>query len=141
MIYLDSSILLEMYLGQPRASVAQELVGLPGAKVSSWVLAVEVPVVLRRVLSLSLTNQTLLRPALERFDADVGCLSLHHQPLEIAARIRSDARFARCRALDAIHLASALLLREETGELLQLATFDAGLRIGASLFDLPLLPG
>lgn len=43
---------------------------------------------------------------------------------DVAIRIRSDARFSRCRALDAIHACTALLMREWTGQAVRLETFD-----------------
>ena len=51
MIYLDSSILLELYLGGGRAERARAILDEPEAKAASWLLMVEVPVVLRRLIS------------------------------------------------------------------------------------------
>jgi hypothetical protein len=48
--------------------------------------------------------------------------------------VRSDRGFAQCRALDAIHACTALLMREWTGRAVRLATFDERLaKLGAEL--------
>jgi hypothetical protein len=68
-----------------------------------------------------------LAACLERFDEDVHDIALVGSLSDVALRIRSDARFARCRALDAVHGCTALLLREWTGRSVRMATFDARL--------------
>lgn len=123
MIYLDSSVLLELYLGAPRAGEARAVLDEPESKVSSWLLMVEVPVVLRRALP-GPGERDALRACLERFDADVQGIGLVDSLAEVGLRIRSDSRFTRCRALDAVHACTALLLREWTGRAVRLATFD-----------------
>ena len=136
MVYLDSSVLLEMYLDQPKATEAQQILSAPGSKVSSWLLMVEVPVVLRRALTARPAR--VLNKLLAVFDEDARALHLFDSWPEIDARVRQDARFSKCRALDAIHLASAILVGEELGRPVQLATFDEGLRKAALTFDLPM---
>lgn len=123
MIYLDSSVLLELYLGAPRAAEARAVLDEPEAKVSSWLLVVEVPVVLRRALT-GPAGRNALATCLERFDTDVQDIGLVASLADVGLRIRSDPRFARCRALDAIHACTAMLLREWTGRAVRLATFD-----------------
>lgn len=135
MIYLDSSVLLELYLGAPRAAEARAVLDEPDPKVSSWLLVVEVPVVLRRALS-GPAERDVLAACLERFDADVQDVGLVDSLADVALRIRSDTRFARCRALDAVHACSAMLLREWTGRAVRLATFDD--RLAALAADLHL---
>jgi len=138
-IYVDSSVLLAIYLTKPRATDARSILALPERKVSSWRLAVEVPVVLRRAMG-GKADRLVLDGALQAFDADSRAIHLYAGLPEVAARVRSDQRFSRCRALDAVHLATAVLLREETGAAVQIATFDEALRIAATTFALPLLP-
>ena len=140
MIYVDSSVLLTLYLSQPRYLEARDVLGVPEPKVSSWLLAVEVPLVLRRVLGARPRDRRLLEAALSACDADCRALNLYGELPEVAARVRSNARFAACRALDAIHLATALLIREESGLAVRLASFDERLRSAAAEFGLPVLP-
>ena len=126
MIYLDSSVLLELYLGAPRADEARAVLDEPDSKVSSWLLMVEVPIVLRRALP-GPDQRAALAACLQRFDEDVQDIGLVGSLTDVALRVRSDPRFARCRALDAVHACTALLLREWTGRSVRLATFDARL--------------
>jgi predicted nucleic acid-binding protein len=133
MIYLDSSVLLELYLGGARADEARAMLDEPETKVASWLLMVEVPIVLRRALSTP-KQLDVLAACLERFDADAESVALVDSLTDVGLRVRSDPRFARCRALDAIHAGTALLLREWTGRGVRLATFDA--RLGELAADL-----
>jgi len=135
MIYLDSSVLLELYLDGARAAQARAILDLPEAKVASWQLMVEVPVVLRRALSRPGDRKVLAR-CLERFDADVDDIGLVDSLTDVGIRVRSDHRFARCRALDAIHACTALLLKEWTGHAVRLETFDERLGLLAGELNL-----
>jgi predicted nucleic acid-binding protein len=125
-IYLDSSVLLELYLGRPRASEARAILNEGEAKLTSFLLMVEVPIVLRRALPGKKSSAVLSR-ALTRFDADVRDVGLVDSLTDVGLRVRSDPRFARCRALDAVHACTALLLREWTGHAVRLETFDSRL--------------
>lgn len=140
MIYVDSSILLAVYLQQPRAAEARALLAAPQPKATSWLLAIEVPGVLRRALGARPADRRLLEASLLAFDGDLRALELYSGLEEIAERVRADERFGGCRALDAIHVATALLLREEAGTGVQVATFDERLRRTAEAFRLPVLP-
>jgi predicted nucleic acid-binding protein len=134
-IYLDASVLLELYLGGKRADEARAVLDEPEAKVASWLLAAEVPIVLRRALSREV-DRDVLAACLERLDADLADIGLVDALTDVALRVRSDARFARCRALDAVHACTALLLREWTGRRVRMATFDARLDELAGELDL-----
>ncbi len=124
MIYFDSSVLLELYLNQPRHADAQAWLGLKTPKLSSWLLAIEVPVVLRRVLGGDRRNRKLLNAALDRFDADLLGFSLYDELSSIASRVRQDERMAQCRSLDAVHIGAVLQLQAIVQRPLTLATFD-----------------
>jgi len=125
-IYLDSSVLLELYLGGDRAADARAILDEPEAKVTSWLLMIEVPVVLRRALP-GPSGRDVLAACLERLDADVQDIGLVDSLTDVGIRVRSDRRFARCRALDAVHACTALLLKEWTGHAVRLETFDGRL--------------
>ena len=126
MIYLDSSVLLELYLNRSHAAHAQELIDALESKISSFLLLVEVPIALRRALSRREDEATLAR-GLDRFDEDLKRIGLLDSLTDVAIRVRSDRRFSRCRALDAVHACSALLMREWTGHAVRLETFDGRL--------------
>jgi predicted nucleic acid-binding protein len=135
MIYIDSSVLLELYLGGPRSEEARGLLDQSEYKVSSWLLGVEVPIVLRRVLG-GPDSKGDLAACLARFDRDVEDIGLLDSLTDIGIRIRSDHRFARCRALDAMHACTAMLLREWTGHAVRMASLDARLLELAGEFNL-----
>jgi predicted nucleic acid-binding protein len=135
LIYLDSSVLLELYLGQPRATEARAILDRPDVKVASWLLLVEVPIVLRRALPRP-EQRAVLSACLERLDEDVQDIGLVDALTDVAIRIRSDPRFAQCRSLDAMHACTALLLREWTGRAVRLETFDDRLARLAAELDL-----
>ena len=124
MIYLDSSLLLELYLSQPRADEAQRVLAFDEPKVSSWLLAIEVPVVLRRALGRDPRNRSLLADALVRFDEDLKAVSLIERLAGVADRVRHEERFSECRTLDALHAAAALEIQAMAGHPVRMATFD-----------------
>ena len=140
MIYVESSALLELYLGQARAQDVRSILATPEEKVTSWVLAIEVPVVLRRVGASGLVDRDTLEALLSRFDADLARLSLRSDIERVAARVRPASRLSRRRSLDAIHVASALLLREETGLPVVVATLDDRVREVALSVGLAVIP-
>ena len=133
MTYLDSSVLLELYLGGARSDEARSILDEPESKVASWLLMVEVPVVLRRALPAP-ADRDVLAACLARFDADLEDIGLVDSLTDVGLRVRSDARFAKCRAPDAVHACTALLMKEWTGRAVRLATFDGRLEeLGAEL--------
>ncbi|MBN1960480.1 MAG: PIN domain-containing protein [Deltaproteobacteria bacterium] len=117
-------MLLEIYLSQVRAAKALEIITQHQAKVSSWLLSIEVSIVLRRVLNRSAKDKNLLTAAMKRLQKDLTAISLFDGLPILADRINEESKFARCRALDAIHVASAMLIRDLTGQNMQIATFD-----------------
>lgn len=135
MIYVDSSVLLELYLGRDRAGEARDILDRPETKIASWLLLVEVPIGLRRALHRP-AERKALAACLDRFDADVQDIGLVDALTDVAIRVRSDRRFARCRSLDAVHACTALLLREWTGRAVHLETFDDRLAELAAELDL-----
>lgn len=137
MIYLDSSVLLEVYLDQAKVKEAQALLRRKEAFVSSWLLAVEVPTVLRRTLSKK-GDQPLLEEALERFDEDVRRISLFEELAEVAGRVRHEAVYGQLRTLDVLHVASAVQLQSMTGQPVFMATFDERLAAAAKKMGLGL---
>lgn len=134
MILIDSSVLLELYLDNERAGEARDILDRPEPKVASWLVMVEVPIVLRRVFD-GPDDGAVLAACLDRFDRDIDDIALVDALTDVGLRVRSDLRFARCRSLDAIHACTALLLREWTGRPVRLATFDRRLEeLGQELY-------
>ncbi len=139
MIYVDSSILLELYLGQEREAMARQILSDPSVKASSWILSVEVPIVLRRAIA-GTRDSRRLAAKLARFDEDLGGLTLYDDPPGVARIVRRDARLSKSRTFDAVHAATALLLSEEAGAPVTLATFDRRLAETARAIGIPVMP-
>lgn len=125
--YVDSSVLLRVVLGQPNALPEWTRID---RGVSSALIATE---------SLRALDRLRLRAQL----SDAAVASRRHAVLALIASIalvEIDALVLDRAAqpmptevgtLDAIHLASALLWRESTGEHLTMATHDRALALGA----------
>jgi hypothetical protein len=124
-LYLDSSVLLADYLDQPTAAAARAAWDRDEERVSSVLIAVEVPIVLRRALGgRSAAADALLEGRLRRFDEDVSRVSLLTDLAASVARIRQDPRFSASRSLDALHAAAAFEFHEATEGQVSVLTAD-----------------
>ena len=133
--YLDSSALLRLVLREEGA-----LEELPSAEtlVSSELLAVEC---LRTLDRLRLQGALSLEETLARRDAVVDWLeAVDLVLLQRSVLSRASEPFPTpLGTLDALHLATALLWREQTGKDLVMATHDEGLALAARAFGLETL--
>ena len=133
--YLDSSALLRLVLREPGA-----LEDLPSAEtlVSSELLAVEC---LRTLDRLRLQGALSLEETLARRDAVVDWLeAVDLVLLQRSVLSRASEPFPTpLGTLDALHLATALLWREQSGKDLVMATHDEGLALAARAFGLETL--
>ena len=133
--YLDSSALLRLVLREQGA-----LEELPSAEtlVSSELLAVEC---LRALDRLRLQGALSLEEALARRDAVVDWLeAVDLVLLQRSVLSRASEPFPTpLGTLDALHLATALLWREQWGKDLVIATHDEGLALAARAFGLETL--
>ena len=133
--YLDSSALLRLVLREPGA-----LEELPSAEtlVSSELLAVEC---LRTLDRLRLQGALSLEETLARRDAVVDWLeAVDLVLLQRSVLSRASEPFPTpLGTLDALHLATALLWREQSGKDLVMATHDEGLALAARAFGLETL--
>lgn len=135
--YLDSSALLRLVLREQGA-----LEELPSAEtlVSSELLSVEC---LRTLDRLRLQGALSLEETLARRDAVVDWLeAVDLVLLQRSVLSRASEPFPTpLGTLDALHLATALLWREQTGKDLVMATHDAGLALAARAFGFETLGG
>jgi len=125
--YVDASVLLRVVLRQPNALPEWTQIdrGVSSALVTTESLRTLDRLRLRAQLSdseLALRRQAVLAviASLELVEIDGTVLDRAAQPMP-----------TELGTLDAIHLASALLLRESTGEELMMATHDRALALGA----------
>ena len=128
--YLSSSALLRLVLREPGAL---EQLRAAVTLVSSELLAVECP---RTIDRLRLQGALSLEEALARRDAVAGWLEAVDLVLlqrSVLSRA-SEPLPTPLGTLDALHLATALLWREQTGRDLVVATHDGGLALAARGF-------
>ena len=125
--YVDASVLLRVVLRQPNALPEWTQIdrGVSSALVTTESLRTLDRLRLRAQLSdseLALRRQAVLAviASLELVEIDATVLDRAAQPMP-----------TELGTLDAIHLASALLFRESTGEELMMATHDRALALGA----------
>lgn len=133
--YVDSSVILRLVLGQ-----AKPLESWP--EIDGGVVSTLVEVECFRAL-----DRLRLREAVA--DGDIAAwrerilrsLDLFEamEPSRTVLARASQPFPTSLGTLDAIHLSTALLWREETGESLTLATHDAALALGGRAFGLPVI--
>lgn len=120
--YVDSSLLLEVLLGQPRAAEAARLWSAHERRVSSVLLEAECRTVLRRLdRGGALTSS--LREAEQDLAEALDQVTLHNVDRSVVDRLGVLPELAACRTLDALHLATAALWRDRLGGI-QVLTLD-----------------
>jgi predicted nucleic acid-binding protein len=130
--YVDASVLLRVVLGQPNALAQWPQIN---RGVSSALLATESLRTLDRLrlrarlsdAQVAERRQTILAliASLELIEIDAVVLDRAAQPMPTALG-----------TLEAIHLSSALLWRENTGQELSMATHDRALALGAQAYGM-----
>jgi hypothetical protein len=124
LVYLDASALVKLVVAEPESrALTEQLRGWP-QRVSSAVSLTEVPRALRRA-GFGAAERRRAREVLGR----VSLVDLDRRILAAAASLEP----AALRGLDAIHLATALAVRED---LAALVTYDRRLRVAAELVHL-----
>ena len=123
MIYLDTSALLKLVKAEAGSDALATFLGDRTAFVSSKLLAVEA----RRG---ALREDPSMLPRVDLFLSRVDMIAISDAVVESASRLPD----RHLRSLDAIHLATALLTREELDVLL---SYDDRLLTAAKAHDLP----
>ncbi len=127
LLYLDSSALVKLVLPEPETEALLELIRLWPERVSSSLARVEV---LRAVRRAGKENVALRRA--EEVVARIGLLRIDTRILSVAARLEP----RELRTLDAIHLATALSVREQLGAVV---AYDSRLAQAAEHHGVPIL--
>jgi uncharacterized protein len=123
LIYLDTSTALKLVKQESESAAASAFIGDRTDLMSSALLAVEA----RRG---TLRNDPTALPRVDVVLSRVDMIGISDAVIESASRLPD----VMLRSLDAIHLATALLVREELDVLL---TYDARLRTAAEAHGLP----
>jgi len=124
-VYLDASALVKLVVREPESVALMEFLQEHPDRVSSALALAEVPRALRRA-RFGAAERRRAREVLAR----VALVDIDRRALAAAAAIEPPT----VRTLDAIHLATALALRED---LAALVTYDRRLAVAAERADLP----
>jgi predicted nucleic acid-binding protein len=117
-LYLDSSAIVKLIVREEESDALRELLQIKAEQVTSVIAAVEVPVAVRR-------NEEP-DEAVERAKSLLEAIDLRPLDDEVVERARTGPA---TRALDAIHLATALTIGDD---LEAIVTYDLRLRDAAS---------
>jgi predicted nucleic acid-binding protein len=140
--YFDASLLLAAVLAERGAGQAASLWVEAENRLASDLLRFECTVALRRAAILqdldpggAWASERLAQ--VERFFAGITFKAID---ASIENVLRENPGLARCRCLDAIHLATALYFRPQLGEPLAVCTLDRRLREAAQAQGFQVLP-
>lgn len=120
--YFDSSVVVALLSDEPNSGRAFGLWQATRQRVGSVLLAVECEVAARRI---AMARPALAVEATARLAEVLEEVLLKNVDDEVLQMVRRTPAIARCRSLDAVHVATALHFAERSDEPLALATFDA----------------
>ncbi|OLB99723.1 MAG: hypothetical protein AUH30_04530 [Candidatus Rokubacteria bacterium 13_1_40CM_68_15] len=133
--YFDTSVVVKRYVNEPSSIRARELFRR-FRLVSSTVVPVELSAAIRRRMNLGDIDETGMTAALRRINDD----RVRWELIEVAPPVLSRAETVALQfgvpALDAIHIASALVLADELGRRPPFFTADARQREAAARVNL-----
>jgi predicted nucleic acid-binding protein len=130
-LYLDTSALVKLYVAEAGSSEVRRLVAEAGVVCTSVVGLPEARAALARRAREGSLGPAGHERALRALAADQERLFLLEVTLELAVAAGDLAERRALRGLDALHLASALLIQERIGEPLTFLCFDDRLRSAA----------
>ena len=133
--YFDTSVLVKRYVRENGSDQAQKLLR-KYRFISSAVTPVEASASFRRRRDSGDIEPRYFEAIIERFDLDRLKWDLIETGKDVLDRAEHMSRRNKLRALDAIHLASAVLFKEETNIRTPLITADAAQREAAVLLSL-----
>lgn len=120
--YFDASVVVSLLVDEPLSARASALWLAEEDRVASTLLPIECVNALRRASS---GGRVIARGAEPRLGALLEEVSLKQVDEDIVEIVRRTPALARCRSLDAVHLATALHFADRSDEPFTLATFDA----------------
>jgi predicted nucleic acid-binding protein len=138
----DSSLLLAGILGQVGGTGLTDLWDKELVRVSSVLLEIECLVALRRLAGESGASDSNAWVA-ARMDAlhpYLEGVTVKFLDEDVISILRGEPRLANCRALDAIHLATALYFQPHLTEPLRICSLDKRMRTVARSLGFPVLP-
>jgi len=141
-LYIDSSFLLAILLEEEDSHKYAREWKMKRSRVASILLEAECIVTLRRVhrnLSKSLSPAWLEEREKQLFEL-LDEVSLRTVDRTITKSLRNQMDLSDCRSLDALHIATALELQENSGEPIIICTLDRAMRKLSEKLGFTLLP-
>lgn len=123
-VYVDTSALMKQYVGEAGSSQTIAFLREADYLGSSILVKVELVAAIAKVLRMKLFDPQSANAMVSQFNEDsinLQMISVDHAVVRRAANLAWELQL---RGYDAIHLASALVWREDLGEEITLATFD-----------------
>jgi uncharacterized protein len=133
--YFDTSVLVKRYVNEPGSTRARELLRRLSV-VSSALAPIEAISAIRRRLRVGEVDEREARAMIRRLANDRGGWQLINVEPTILARAELLVRDVTLRTLDAIHVASALVVVEGMARRVPFVTADANQRAAAQRFHL-----
>lgn len=138
-LYLDASALVKVYVLEPGTELVIDLYEQAEMVSTSKVTYVEVLMALRRKRWANEMSDEALAAKMEALDSQWQTVRIVDLSDEVLRRIREHGGGMGLRALDAVHLASALLLQSRLKERLQFICADRRLNEAATAEGLTVL--
>ena len=138
-VYAESSAVLAWLLGESNESLARATLGAAERVVTSSLTALECARGLTRARLTGRISASEELATLQMLDMAESAWDVHALTDRVVARARAAFPADPIRTLDALHLATALLLREALGPL-TLLSFDERVRASAFGLGLSVLP-
>lgn len=138
-VYAESSAVLSWLLAEPRGAAVEEVLGAADHIVTSILTDMECARALIRGASLGAISRGQATALLRQWRDCREGWNLVEIGTRVAERASAPFPLEPIRTLDAIHVASAVLVRDEVGEVAMLS-FDERVRSNAAALGMPLLP-
>ena len=138
-LYLDTSALVKLYVSEPGSAEVRRLVEAADAAATSWVAYAETRAAFSRALREQVTSPEDHIQRVGQFNQDWES-TLRVELLPLIARNAGDlTEVYGLRGFDAIHLASALWLRDKCGVALAFVAYDRRLAEAAARAGLSII--
>lgn len=134
--FFDSSVLVEVLLGQARFAEAVDLWDAHPRRLGSVLIEAECRTVLRRAARARAAKASArwLRRAESHLEEWLQQITLRDVDRAVVDRLGAEPRLGSCRTLDALHLATAMEYRDRLGDAIWVFTLDHDLGTTAREF-------
>lgn len=138
-VYAESSAILTWLLDEPRAADVEAILGSAEAVITSDLTLIESDRAIRRLARMDGPTASLLGLARTRLEATAAAWAVEPIGPAVVSRARAAFPDDAIRSLDAIHCATALVVREQVGDLTMLS-LDERVRAAAAALGMRVLP-